>query len=169
MADDHTHLELEPVNGAAPTERGGFGTLVVLAAALGAGAAILLAPEEGARTRQRVGRGLRNLRGEATGTIAQLQREIHRRKRQTRRDKQLIGLTGFLLGAGLAAVLAPESGDVTRKRLGVTLSRIKTGAVERIERLRQRQGDTPAPAGEDNPVPPGTVDQRLPDRSEVME
>jgi gas vesicle protein len=152
MAEDHTHLELEPVNGAAPSERGGFVTLAVLAAALGAGAAILLAPEEGARTRKRVGRGLRNLRGEAAGSIAQLQWEIHRRKRQSRRDKQVIGLTGFLIGAGLAALLAPESGGATRKRLGLTLSRIKVGAIERIERLRQRQGEAPAPAGEENPV-----------------
>jgi gas vesicle protein len=152
MVENHTHLELEPVNGAAPTERGGFVTLAVLAAALGAGAAILLAPEEGARTRKRVGRGLRNLRGEASGTIAQLQREIHRRKRQARRDKRLIGLTGFLIGAGLAALLAPESGDATRKRLGGTLSRIKVGAVERIERLRQRQGNTAEVPSEENPV-----------------
>jgi gas vesicle protein len=152
MAEDHTHLELEPVNGAAPTERGGFVTLAVLAAALGAGAAILLAPEEGARTRKRVGRGLRNLRGEAADTIAQLQREIYRRKRQTRRDKRVIGLTGFLIGAGLAALLVPQSGGATRKRLGSTLSRIKVGAVERIGRLRQRHGDTPVPAAEEDPV-----------------
>jgi gas vesicle protein len=59
-------------------------------------------------------------------------------------------LTGFLIGAGLAALLAPESGGATRKRLGSTLSRIKVGAVERIERLRQRQNSTPAPAGEEN-------------------
>lgn len=152
MAEDHTHRELNPVNGATPGARGGFGTLVVLAAALGAGAAILLAPEGGARTRKRVGRGLRNLRGEAGSTIAQLRREIHRSKRQTRRDKQLIALTGFLLGAGLVALLAPESGGATRKRLGGTLSRLKVGAVERIERLRQRQGNSPEPAGEENPV-----------------
>jgi gas vesicle protein len=153
MAEDHTHLELETANGAARGGRGGFGTLVVLAAAVGAGAAILLAPEEGARTRKRVGRGLRNLRGEAADTIAQLQWEIGRRKRQARRDKQLIGLTGFLIGAGLAALLAPESGGATRKRLGITLSRIKVGAVERIERLRQqRQAEAPAPTGEENPV-----------------
>ncbi len=152
MADDHTHLELETANGAAQGDRGGFGTLVVLAAALGAGAAILFAPEEGARTRERVGRGLRSLRGEASDSIAQLQREIGRRKRQTRRDKQLIGLTGFLIGAGLATLLTPESGGATRKRLGITLSRIKVGAVEKIERLRQRQADAPAPAEEETPV-----------------
>jgi gas vesicle protein len=152
MTDEHTHLELEPINGAAPTERGGFVTLAVLAGALGAGAAILLAPEEGSRTRRRVGRGLRSLRGEAAGTITQLQRELRRRKRQTRRQKQLIGLTGFLIGAALTALLAPESGGATRKRLGGTLSRIKVGAVDRIERLRQRQGDTSAPAGEENQI-----------------
>jgi hypothetical protein len=111
MAEDHTHLELEPANGAAQPDRGGFGTLVVLAAALGAGAAILFAPPERARPR----------------------------------GKQLIGLAGFLIGAGLATLLTPESGGATRKRLGITLSRIKVGAVERIERLRQRQADAPAP------------------------
>lgn len=152
MAEDPTHLELEAVNGAPRGERGGFVTLAVLAAALGAGAAILLAPEEGARTRQRVGRGLRSLRGEAASTITQLQREIRRRKRQTRREKQLIGLTGFLIGAALTTLLAPDSGDATRKRIGGTLSRIKVGAVDRIERLRRRPGDTPAPAAEDNQV-----------------
>jgi gas vesicle protein len=152
MAEDPTHLEFEPVNGAVRRERGGFVTLAVLAAALGAGAAILLAPEEGARTRERVGRGLRSLRGEAAGTMAQLQREIRRKKRQTRREKRLIGLTGFLVGAAVTALLAPESGGATRKRLGGTLSRIKVGAVDRIERLRQRQGDTPAQAGEENQV-----------------
>jgi len=52
----------------------------------------------------------------------------------------------------LAALLAPESGGATRKRLGITLSRIKVGAVERIERLRQRQADAPAPTAEENPV-----------------
>jgi gas vesicle protein len=152
MTEDHTHLELEPANGAGQGERGGFGTLIVLAAALGAGAAILFAPEEGARTRERVGRGLRSLRGEASDTIGQLQREIGRRKRQARRDKQLMAVTGFLVGAGLATLLTPESGGTTRKRLGITLSRIKVGAVERIERLRQRQPDPAASAEEEPPV-----------------
>ena len=46
-------------------ERGGFVALAVLAAAAGAGAAFSLAPEKGAETRQRVGRGLRSLGGEA--------------------------------------------------------------------------------------------------------
>jgi gas vesicle protein len=130
--------------------RGGFVALAILAAAAGAGAAMLLAPEEGAKTRKRVGEGLRNLGGEAASTIAQLQREIRRRRTQSRREKRLIAVAGLLVGAGIAALLAPESGPETRKRLGGTLSRIKVGAVSRIDRLRERTSE-PA-AAEDQPV-----------------
>ncbi len=105
-------------------ERGGFVTLAVLAAAAGAGAALLLAPDAGSRARQRGGRG--------------------------RRETQIVALAGFLVGAGLTALLTPESGPATRKLLGGTLSRIKVGAVDRIERLRQTDAPTPAPA--ENPV-----------------
>jgi hypothetical protein len=125
MEENHSHLELESANGAARGERGGIGTLVVLAAALAVGTAIVLVPRGGPRSRM---------------------------KRQARRDQQLIGLTGFLVGAGLAALLAPESGGATRKRLGMTLSRIKVGAVERIERLRQRQAEAAVSESQENPV-----------------
>jgi gas vesicle protein len=134
----------------ASSERGGFVALAVIAAALGAGAALMLAPAEGATTRERVGRGLRSLTGEAGETIAQLQRELRKRRGQSRRDKQMIALAGVLVGAGLAALLTPESGAGTRKRLGGTLSRIKVGAVDRIGRLRQRQGETVGTGEEDN-------------------
>jgi hypothetical protein len=120
------------------SERGGFTALAVLAATLGAGAAILLAPEEGAKTRKRVGRGVELLRGEAAGTIAYLQRELRRRRRQSQREKWLAGLTGIVVGAGIAALLMTEGGASTRKRLGGTLSRIKVGAVDRIDRIRER-------------------------------
>jgi gas vesicle protein len=103
-------------------ERGGFIGLAVLAAALGAGAALLLAPEAGSRTRKR--------------------------RHQSRREKRIIALAGFLVGAGLTALLTPESGPATRKLLGGTLSRIKVGAVDRME--RHRQADAPDPA--ENPV-----------------
>lgn len=136
MSDIDPTIQFEPLDARAAGDRGGFVALAVLAAALGAGAAVLLAPEEGSKTRQRVGRGLRSLRGEAAGTIAQLQREIRRRKNQSRREKRIIALAGLLVGAGAAALLASESGASTRKRLGGTLSRIKVGAIDRIERLR---------------------------------
>jgi gas vesicle protein len=138
---DHNSLTEAELAG----ERGGFVALAVLAAALGAGAALLLAPEEGARTRQRVGRGFRSLRGEAAETLAQLRREIRRRRRQSQRDRQIAAVAGLLIGAGLAALFTPESGPVTRQRLGGTLSRIRVGAVDRIERLRHRQ---PEPGGQ---------------------
>ncbi len=139
MSDNQT-FDLEPTEGDARAERGGFVALAVVAAALGAGAALMLAPEKGTKTRKRVGRGLRSLRGEAAGTIAQLQREIRKRRRQSRRNNQIVALAGLLIGAGLTALLTPESGPATRKRLGGTFGRIKVGAVDRIERLRQRHG-----------------------------
>lgn len=120
---------------------GGFVALAVIAMAVGAGAALLLAPEEGARTRQRVGKGLRDLGGGAAGTLAQLQREIRRRREQSRREKRLVGLAGFFIGAGFAAMLTPESGPEARQRLTTTLGRIKVGTVDRIEGLRRQQQD----------------------------
>jgi gas vesicle protein len=122
-------------------ERGGFVALAVLAAAVGAGAAVLLAPDEGTKTRQRVGRGLRGLRGDAAETVEQLRREIRRRRNQSRREKRVIAVAGLLIGAGAAALLAPQSGAQVRRRLGGTLGRIKVGAIDRIERLRQREGE----------------------------
>jgi hypothetical protein len=138
MMEDFNDLELDD---ATPREdSGGFVALAILAAALGAGAAVLLAPDEGSKTRQRVGRGLRHLRGDAAGRIAQLQREIRKRKNQSRREKRIIALAGLLVGAGVATLLAPGSTEA-RTRLGGTLGRIKVGAIDKIERLRSRQSD----------------------------
>ncbi len=149
MADNIDNFDLEPLDNSAAGARGGFAVLAVLAAALGAGAAVLLAPEEGTKTRKRVGRGLRSLRGDAAGTIAQLQREIRRRRNQSRREKRLIVVAGLLIGAGVATLLAPESGADARKRLGGTLGRIKVGAIDRIERLKQRSSETTPELAED--------------------
>jgi gas vesicle protein len=136
------------------TDRGGFWALAALAATVGAGAAVLFAPDEGAKTRRRVGRRLQSLRGEAAGTISSLQRELRRRRRQTRREKQLAGLTGFLIGAGMTALFMTESGSSTRRKLGGTLSRIKVGAVDRIDRLRQQRSQSDA-------VEPGSAESSV--------
>jgi gas vesicle protein len=141
MAEDRSY-SVESLNGGSEAGRSGFVALAVIAAALGAGAAILLAPEEGARTRRRVTEGLRSISGEAAGTIAQLQREVRRRRDRSRREKRVMALAGLFIGAGLTALLTPESGTQTRRRLGGTLSRIKVGTVDRIDRLRQRGGQT---------------------------
>ena len=145
MPDINNTLENGTPDDSPAAERGGFVALAVLAAAVGAGAAVLLAPEEGGKTRERVGRGLRSLRGDAAETVAQLRREIRRRRNQSRREKQVIAVAGLLIGAGIAALLAPESGAQVRRRLGGTLGRIRVGAIDRIERLRQRESE-PGPA-----------------------
>jgi gas vesicle protein len=150
MSDEQLNFDTGATNEA---EGGrGFVALAVIAAAVGAGAALLLAPDEGARTRRRVGKGLRSIRGEAAGTIAQLQRELYRRRDQSRREKRLIGLAGFLIGAGVAAVLNPESGPATRGRLAGGLGRIRVGAVDRISRLRRRSDESETTEAESQPV-----------------
>jgi gas vesicle protein len=141
MSDINNSLENGTPDDSPAGERGGFVALAVLAVALGAGAAVLLAPEEGGKTRQRVGRGLRSLRGEAAETVSQLRREIRKRRNQSRRQKQVIAVAGLLVGAGVAALLAPESGAQVRRRLGGTLGRLKVGAIDRIERLKQREDE----------------------------
>ena len=148
MTDERASRNLTPANGASESGPGGFVALAVIAAAVGAGAALLLAPEAGARTRKRVGQGLRSIGDEAAGTLAQLQREMHRRKRQTRREKRIFGLAGLLIGAGLTAILTPESGRTARQRIGGGLNRIKVGTVDRIERIRQRQDQPTAATSE---------------------
>lgn len=136
----------------AQPDRGGFVALAVLAAAVGAGAALLLAPDQGSKTRKRVGRSLRGLRSDAGETVARLQREIRRRKSQSRREKRIIALAGLLIGAGVAALLSPESGAEVRTRLGGTLSRIKVGAIDRIERLRPQLEETATENAQDREV-----------------
>jgi hypothetical protein len=104
-SDQITDQEPEP-----GTERpGGFVALAIVAAAIGAGAALLLSPEP--------------------------VRKLGRRRRSGT-NSRLAALAGFLTGAGLTALLTPESGPTTRKALGSTLNRIKVGAVDRIERIR---------------------------------
>ena len=145
MTDAINNLENGSSDDSSAGEGGGFVALAVLAAALGAGAAVLLAPDQGGRSRKRVGRGLRSLRGDAAGTVAQLRREIRRRRNQSRREKRVIAVAGLLIGAGVAALLAPESGSQVRRRLSGTLGRIKVGAIDRIERLRQPETGAEAP------------------------
>ena len=145
MSDIRNSLENGTSDDSPAGERGGFVALAVLAAAAGAGAAIFLAPDEGGETRRRVGRGLRSLRGDAAETVSQLRREIRRRKNQSRREKQIIAVAGVLIGAGLASLLSPASGAQVRRQLSGTLGRIRVGAVDRIERLRQREAEAESP------------------------
>jgi gas vesicle protein len=112
----------QPTESPSPAERGGTVALTVLAAAIGIGALLLLAPDQGSRSK---------------------------RRKKSRRQSGFVAVAGFVAGAGLTALLAPETGAATRQRLRSTLSRIKVGAVDRIERLRQSEA---FPATEDPPV-----------------
>ena len=50
-------------------------------------------------------------------------------------------LTGAVLGAGIALLMAPDSGEATRRRLGETARRLKTTASHRLEDLKHSLGD----------------------------
>jgi gas vesicle protein len=112
----------QPTQSLSPAERGGTVALTVLAAAVGVGALLLLAPDQGSSSS---------------------------RRKKSRRQSGFVAVASFVAGAGLTALLAPENGAATRQRLRSTLSRIKVGAVDRIERLRQSEA---FPATEDPPV-----------------
>jgi gas vesicle protein len=130
MSTETPRFDTESTNGIPDTGRGGFVALAVIAAAIGAGAALLLAPDQGSR----------------------LHKRVRQRLSRARREKQIVGLAGFFIGAGLAAILNPESGPVTRERLTSTLGRIRVGAVDRIERLRRRAESKEQSAAESQPV-----------------
>ena len=114
MPMDTNDFELEPEEKEEEEEgeggRGGFFTLALIALALGAGSALLFAPAEGAKTRQRLGREILELRGGAAKTVARIQREVHRRRVRDRREKRLYALAGLVVGAGLGAFLRPLAG-----------------------------------------------------------
>jgi len=72
----------------------------------------------------------------AAGAAAALLLGPERRIRTRSRGQRTVAAAGFLVGAGLTALLTPESGPATRKSLGSGLNRLKVGAIDHIERLR---------------------------------
>jgi gas vesicle protein len=73
--DDEPFSTPEP---AAPVDRGTFAAGLVVGALLGAGLALLLAPDRGSRTRRSLSRRLRRLREEAGGRRRQLGQRLER-------------------------------------------------------------------------------------------
>ncbi|HEX3275363.1 MAG TPA: YtxH domain-containing protein [Gemmatimonadales bacterium] len=98
-------------------ERGGLFGPALLALALGAGAAMLFAPAEGAETRRLVGSRLKDWRGGAGDALERVQRELGRREAQRRRQRRTSALMGLAIGAGVAALLTPRSGPEVRQRI----------------------------------------------------
>jgi gas vesicle protein len=138
----------------------GAGSVVVtavVAAAVGAGVALLFAPEKGSKTRKRLGKRMRKLelskhleelelgtRAAMLGTGAaggwkRFRKESARRldpEPRSGMDKPLYALLGTLAGAAVAVLLAPDSGSETRQRLGSKLKEMKDDASTRWQEHR---------------------------------
>jgi gas vesicle protein len=116
MSFDTADLDLEPELEES-SEGGGSIGLALVAAVIGAGAALLFAPTEGARARELLGGEIRGLRGDASKIFGRLQREVRRRRTQDRRRAQIAAIAGLAIGAGLTALLTPTSGPEARRRI----------------------------------------------------
>jgi gas vesicle protein len=79
------------------------------------------------------------------------------------------GVGPFLLGIGLGVALgflfAPEAGDITRRRLGRKVSRLKEVATDKVEELRDLAGEMLEGGDEDGDgereAPPPTAREQL--------
>jgi gas vesicle protein len=125
-------------------ERGHFPS-PLLALALGAGIGLLIAPAPGSDTRELLRGELADLRGGTAKAVERLQREIRRRRNRARRRAGLAALAGVVVGAGLAAILTPESGPTTRRRI---VERIRHNA-RRTGEESQAEAPAPGQASED--------------------
>lgn len=145
----------------------GTGSLVataVVAAAVGAGVALLFAPEKGAKTRKRLGKRMRKLElskqleelelgkraakmgSGAAGGWKQFRKQSARRLDPNRgggMNKPLYALLGTLAGAAAAVLLAPDSGASTRERLGSKLRDMKDDASIRWQEHRAGRRSAP--------------------------
>ena len=138
----------------------GAGSLVataVVAAAVGAGVALMFAPEKGVKTRKRLGKRMRKLElskqleelelGKRAAAVSGGAKDGWKRfrKESARRmdpnpaggmEKPLYALLGTLAGAAVAVLLAPDSGTRTRQRLGSKLREMKDDASTRWQEHR---------------------------------
>jgi gas vesicle protein len=127
--------QLDPDILASDEAGGGFLGPAILALALGAGAALLFAPADGARTRAIVGGRLRGLRGGAEGALARIQHELGRREARRRRERRASALLGLAVGAGVAALLMPKSGPEIRQRIAARIKHDRREIRDEVERV----------------------------------
>jgi gas vesicle protein len=143
MRKDFDNFDLE--DDAGREEGGGLLGLALFALAVGAGAAMLFAPAEGTKTRQLVGERLKSWRGDAGDVLERVQHELGRREARQRRERRSSALLGLAVGAGVAALLTPESGPAIRRRIAQRLRRAEEPAPEIDRVVREPQPD-PEPA-----------------------
>jgi gas vesicle protein len=144
MRKDFDNFDLE---GDAGREEGGGGLLglALFALAVGAGAAILFAPADGTKTRRLVGARLKSWRGDAGDVLERVQQELGRREARQRRERRSSALIGLAVGAGVAALLTPESGPAIRRRIAERLRRAEEDVPE-IDRIVREPQPDPEPA-----------------------
>ena len=143
MEKDDLELDLDLEDGQEEGS-GGFLGLALVALALGAGAAMLFAPAEGAKTRQLVGERLKDWRGGAEEALERVQRELKGREARRRRERRSSAILGLAVGAGLAALLTPESGPDVRRRITQSLKR--SDDLSNIDRVVREPQPDPEPA-----------------------
>jgi gas vesicle protein len=143
MRKDIDDFDLE--DNADRDEGGSLLGLALFALAVGAGAAMLFAPAEGAKTRQIVGDRLKSLKGDAGDALERVQRELGRREASRRRERRSSALLGLAVGAGLAALFTPESGPDIRRRIADRLRRTEEEVPDSDRVVREPQPE-PEPA-----------------------
>jgi len=147
----------EPGSGRGRSSAAGIAT-VALAAAVGAGVALLFTTDTGAETRKSVSRRLRRLelrnRAGRLGEAAlegweQVRGEGQRRVKQyrgrghTEDHSTLYATLGTVAGAAIAALLTPQGGRETREWIGSTLDDIRHNASLRWKEHRARRTTEP--------------------------
>ena len=103
MSDHRTELE-HGADGARGSGRGGFVALAVIAAAMGAGAALLFSPDQGAKTRRLVGQGLRNIRGEGARSMRRPRKQRALARKKAFSISRLAAKKFFACRAGITCV-----------------------------------------------------------------
>ncbi|MEP6687254.1 MAG: YtxH domain-containing protein [Gemmatimonadales bacterium] len=145
MRTNIDNFDLESADGEEAPPRGGLLGLALMALAVGAGTALLFAPAEGAKTREVVGGRLRDFRGEAEGALSRVQGELGRREARRRRERRSSALLGLAVGAGVAALLLPQSGSETRRKLSEAWQRRKGDVDEEVDRVVREPQPDPQP------------------------
>ncbi len=152
--------EYDAIGSAGRQSRGVGGVATVaLAAAVGAGVALLFTTDAGARTRQRMAGRIRDLElGERAGRAGHAARESldsirHRSARRIRRYRRppperdsnsaLYATLGTVAGAALAALLTPQGGRETRDWIGNTFDDIRQNASLKWKEHRARKKAEP--------------------------
>ena len=134
----------------------GAGTLIttaLLSAAVGAGAALLYAPEEGEKTRKKLGKRLENWQkvaadGLSTGMefVSSNAEDFKKldllRTRRHAAERRRAALIGTLVGAGVALLFAPSSGSKLRRRIGRQVDELTDGVEQKYRTYKSKASRT---------------------------